>query len=250
MYSTSHNFRVQNCQNLTYHPNTHAEYEIISVVDGCMSVCVNGSDIPIHPGQAIFLPPYFVHAFKTDTTSECYIWEFDSTLVPEQLPDDIILFSLPQNPDNIIFNVQNQDNIFVQKAAIYQLLLYTNNEDAKKYAPQSANLCLDAIKFIAENFQQQITLKDAAKHLCVNYSYLSRVFKECQSLSFTECLNGTRLNYAITLLCETNMSITEIALSSGFGSVRNFNRLFVKKMNFSPYVFRASTHNKSNIVFF
>ena len=244
MYNTSLNFRIQNCKNLNFQPNTHAEYEIIYVVEGCLLVCVNGNDIPIYPGQAIFLPPYFVHAFKTEESSECYIWEFDSTLIPEHLPDDIILFPLQKTPDNIVFNVQNQDNIFVHKAVIYQLLSLIDKEDSKKYTPQSADLCLEAIKFIAENFQQPITLQDAAKHLCVNYSYLSRVFKEFQCLSFTECLNGTRLNHATTLLCETNMSVTDIALCSGFGSVRNFNRLFSKKMHCSPYELRKNAHNK------
>ena len=112
------------------------------------------------------------------------------------------------------------------------------SENIKRYSIPPNDICASAVKFIAEKYAEPITLKDAAEHLCVNYSYLSRIFKEREGLSFTECLNGTRLNHATTLLCHTNITITEIALSCGFGSVRNFNRLFSQKIQGSPYDFR------------
>jgi AraC-like DNA-binding protein len=40
------------------------------------------------------------------------------------------------------------------------------------------------------------------------------------------------------MLRETDMSVTEIALWAGFGSVRQFNRTFLHVLHYSPTDFR------------
>lgn len=231
-------FQLRHFKNLWFFHNTHANYEVVWVTKGCLVVCVNGKDIPVRSGQAIFLPPYFVHAFRTDDSSESHIFEFTAELVTEKLPNDIVLFELSDKADKILHKVKNKDNIFAHKAAVYHILSVMNNDYVKKLPTSSGDVCLEAVKFIADNYSQPITLRDAANHLCVNYSHLSRSFKKCIGLSFTDCLNGTRLNRAAGLLARTGTSITDISLICGFGSVRNFNRIFLKNFDCSPYEFR------------
>lgn len=240
MHTYQASFVLRHHKDLSYYANAHAAYEIIAVTDGCLFVCVNGTDICVKSGQAVFLPPYFAHSFRTEVGSVCHIWEFSSSLVPEKLPDDIILFPISCDTSEFFYRAENTDSILAQKAAIYRILSMMGGKSTKKYSLPLNDVCLGAVKFIAENFAQPITMRDAAKHLCVNYSYLSRAFKECEGLSFTECLNGTRLNHAASLLCQTNMTVTDIALSCGFGSVRNFNRLFAARLQCSPYEFRKT----------
>ena len=40
--------------------------------------------------------------------------------------------------------------------------------------------------------------------------------------------------YAVELLTESNMSITQIAFSLGFGTIRSFNRAFRQETGMSP----------------
>lgn len=238
MNNCSIDFRLRHHMNLNFFYNTHIEYEIVWITKGCLYVIVNGNDIPVNAGQAIFLPPYFVHAFRTDDTSESHVCEFTSALIPEKLPNEVVLFNVPVNIDNILYKVKNKDNVFTHKAALYYLLSAMSKNVVEKLRVSSDDTCLETLKFIAENFSQPITLCDAAKHLCVNYSHLSRIFKERIGLSFTECLNGTRLNHANSMLIRTNKSVTEVALACGFGSVRNFNRIFTAKFKCSPVELR------------
>jgi len=51
------------------------------------------------------------------------------------------------------------------------------------------------------------------------------------------------LESAIELLKNTNDSILEIALSSGFQSVRNFNDFFAKSLNTTPSKYRKASRN-------
>jgi transcriptional regulator GlxA family with amidase domain len=47
-----------------------------------------------------------------------------------------------------------------------------------------------------------------------------------------------RLSHAFALMNETSMSVTEIALASGFNSSTHFSRQFKRKFGASPHFFR------------
>lgn len=83
--------------------------------------------------------------------------------------------------------------------------------------------------YIANNYTENITLKDISKKLSYNYSYLSRNFKRLFGICFNDFVNLYRIEKAISLLSEENTKIANIALESGFQSVRSFNAIFIKK---------------------
>ena len=54
-------------------------------------------------------------------------------------------------------------------------------------------------------------------------------------MTFSEYLNFVKIEHALTLFQnETELSVTQIALECGFGTIRNFNRVFKKLTGFSP----------------
>jgi AraC-like DNA-binding protein len=62
-------------------------------------------------------------------------------------------------------------------------------------------------------------------------------------MSFTNFVNLYRLEAALELLENSNASILDIALSSGFQSVRNFNDFFRKNLNITPSQYRKASRN-------
>ena len=60
-------------------------------------------------------------------------------------------------------------------------------------------------------------------------------------MSFTHFVNMYRLETAIELLENTDGDITDIALGSGFQSVRNFNDYFKKSLNMTPSEYRKAS---------
>ena len=150
------------------------------------------------------------------------------------------MFAIPEDTSEFFYHTESSDGVIACKATVYRILSMMDKKIIKRYSLPMDDIVSGVIRFITENFSDPITLKDVSKHLSVNYSYLSRIFKKYQGMSFTECLNGTRLSRAIALLEETNMTVTDIALSCGFGSTRNFNRVFALKMQCSPHDFRGN----------
>ena len=57
-------------------------------------------------------------------------------------------------------------------------------------------------------------------------------------------INSLRMNDATRLLTQTDLPITQIASELGFGSIRNFNRVFLEHLGTSPKAYRSGTDNE------
>ena len=73
-------------------------------------------------------------------------------------------------------------------------------------------------------------------------TYLHRIFREATGMTIREYIEEQRITDAIRLLTTTNMTLTEIALESGFSSQSYFSFVFKRKMKMTPrqYVKKSS----------
>ena len=95
-----------------------------------------------------------------------------------------------------------------------------------------------AIQYINLHYDEKVTLPEVAGELWINPSYLSRQFKMTVGISFTEFVTQRRIYQAKFLLANTNQSISQIAVSVGFGNIPYFNNVFRRKTGKSPTEFR------------
>jgi len=68
--------------------------------------------------------------------------------------------------------------------------------------------------------------------------HFTRLFKQFTNISFYKYLNQKRIANAETLLINPDMSITEVALHSGYTSLSAFIRMFKLIKNCTPTEFR------------
>lgn len=80
-----------------------------------------------------------------------------------------------------------------------------------------------------------------ARQLGVSPYRLSRLFSGVLHMNFNQYLNEIRLDYASQLLRTTDLSITDIFTTSGFGSQTSFNRAFLAKYQISPREYRRQS---------
>ncbi len=96
------------------------------------------------------------------------------------------------------------------------------------------------VAYIKEHSGERISLSDMARMCKVSVAYLSRKFKEELGVGFSDYLSLSRLQRAETLLLESpEMSITEVAFSSGFNDSNYFSDKFKKQFGMSPLKFRS-----------
>jgi AraC-like DNA-binding protein len=95
-----------------------------------------------------------------------------------------------------------------------------------------------AKEYINENFASDISLYEIARFACISPFHFSRVFKQFTSYSPHQYLLNIRLKHAEILLKNHNMSITDIAIASGFASAEYFATAFGRKYQMTPSQYR------------
>ena len=93
-------------------------------------------------------------------------------------------------------------------------------------------------KYVAENFQKEISFDLAASVANMQRAAFCRYFKRKTKKKFTEFVNETRIMHAQKLLSETDKTVIEVAFECGYENTSYFNRQFRIYCNASPTAFR------------
>lgn len=86
----------------------------------------------------------------------------------------------------------------------------------------------------------QLSSDVVIERLYTNHTYLSQMMQEVWGMSFTDYISGLRLKKVEELLAETTLSITEVALKSGFSSPGYMTRKFKAKHGITPSEWRRT----------
>lgn len=96
----------------------------------------------------------------------------------------------------------------------------------------------EAITYIEQNFQNDISVVDIANRLGINRSYFGKIFKQTLKQTPQEFLINYRMIKATELLRLTKMSIRDISKAVGYENQLHFSRAFKKIYNISPREWR------------
>ena len=102
---------------------------------------------------------------------------------------------------------------------------------------QSA-LAKKAARYIEENCGDSNSLAALAAKLGYTDRHLRRVFAEEYHVSPVEYMQTCRLLLAKNLLTDSGLSVMDVAMASGFGSLRRFNDVFQAQYHMPPTGFR------------
>jgi AraC-like DNA-binding protein len=82
--------------------------------------------------------------------------------------------------------------------------------------------------------KEDLTLYNVAAHFNLSETYLYHFFKEKKGTTFANYLEKLRMDNAYSLLTETDITISEIALKVGYSSVHSFRRAFKRCRGYIP----------------
>lgn len=137
-----------------------------------------------------------------------------------------------------IVNEMNSKNKYYQYLVIMYyaellILIYRYMDEA--YLPICTNESLKkAISFIRTNFQTDVSIEDVALQTGVSERYLRKLFTMHLNISPLDYLNQLRVNKAIELLRNTELSVKEVSFMCGYKSPQYFSKVFKLQMGFSP----------------
>ena len=95
-----------------------------------------------------------------------------------------------------------------------------------------------AIQYIRNHYADNLKVTDIANYICVDRSYLYKLFEKTLEMSPKEFLMRFRISRGKELLTITELSIEEVATECGYKDFRAFSRLFKKVIGTSPMKYR------------
>jgi len=93
-------------------------------------------------------------------------------------------------------------------------------------------------KFIKENAHLPLTLSDVSEKFTLSKQYIMRSFKAYYGTSVTHMINTEKLNRALILLRDSDMTVDEISACLSFSTSSYFCRLFKRSFALTPTEYR------------
>lgn len=113
-------------------------------------------------------------------------------------------------------------------------------QSASKKAPEWAKELKEMIQDQLDT-NMTLSLQQVSDELEINPTYLSREFsKYFDNLSFGDYIRKLRIEKAISLMTDTDYSLTEIAYLTGFSDQSHFTRIFKKQTGQNPSLYKKS----------
>ena len=228
----------------------HSYYELEMVLSGSGQQNLNGTVYPLGPDSVYFLTPIDFHAVTPQGEMEIVNISFDETLLSPQLR---LLFM--NRRDNFIFTdrsgalrhtvallQQEQDRhdeySEICRRDLLEVLLYTVAREKGREHTGSMQVH-KSMQYLFRHFREDISLETVAAQSGYTPNYFSHLFHEITGEKFVDFLGNLRLNYCKMLLLSTDLSVSEVAEKSGFGSASAMYRRLYKITGLSPTAYRT-----------
>jgi len=244
----------------------HDEMEIIYIKKGKLRIFIEGEIYEGSSGEIYLVNPGELHYMETEYLPVDYYTilfplQFISFQIQDRIERDFLLpfrerKNLLVHDINDKFSGEKMEQMLWKlielndkKEGMYQLrtksqlveLLAELAEEGCFHIPsfrKNSNLQRDMISYIQENFTEKLTLEMLAQEFHLSEKYVSRYFKEQFAISFMQYVGHLRMERAKLLLQSSELSITEIAFSSGYPSVNLFIRNFKEVHQVTPLQYR------------
>lgn len=102
---------------------------------------------------------------------------------------------------------------------------------------------LNLEKIMSENYLYNLKVEEFAKLCGRSLSAFKRDFRKVFKTTPSKWIKNKRLEYAKTLLIESNLNINEICYDSGFVNASHFIKSFKEQYKISPHQFRSMLSN-------
>jgi len=234
---------------------------------------LHDKDIILTPGHLYLLPSYTPHAYECDPEFEFYylfVYQrkmevtniFDIYDFPYEVNSDHatqLLFenycslypqlALPSRDAEAFLNHQayrDYAQAYMQMVWYERMQLHGLVEILFSYFVKHAtekqmvgdHRIAKVLDYIQTNITNSISVEELADMACLTKSYLIRVFRQNLGMTPLQYVIRKKIQYAQTLLLDSEMPVQQVAKTVGFPDVSYFIRLFRKNLGFTPQEYR------------
>lgn len=108
-----------------------------------------------------------------------------------------------------------------------------------KQNQRSEGIVDKAKRYIDEHYTRDLNREEVAASVFLTPDYLAKMFKQATGLTMKEYLNEVRIKAAKRMLIESQLSVGQIAMETGYDTISYFSTVFKKLAGETPNAFRA-----------
>ena len=230
-------------------PHFHSYVELLVVKDGVCDVTVDFNEYRMEAGDGVLVFPNVIHSYsavRSPVKNLTYILPTEyfpllSEVFGSSRPAVPILKGIYKNDEfrmlmeNALAENKTKSPYGPSAAAGYLTILLSKLLSEMELVPASKDISSEGriLAFCSNHFRENITLETLEKELHLSRFHISHLFNDRLHISFSNLLRRLRVDEACKLL-KGGASVTTAAYSSGFGSLRNFNRAFADEKGMTP----------------
>ena len=238
----------------------HYHFLLIYITGGSGVQTLNGREIPFGPGDMFLLSPADFHKNTVEEGQgyDYYGVKFPFELLHGRLSGLIEIGELPiaitvpeaerRGVEDIFRRLIDESahgagriahKIYLQNM-VEELIILALRELPRERPDGSADFLNRSLGYVYSHFHENITVNDVAEHIGYTTNYFNFKFKEAIGVPLGEYMRSLRLTYSENLLKSSDMSVTEIAMESGFGNLSYYSRAFKERYGMSPREYREA----------
>ena len=252
LYEQKTEIRLTHPKGVDFSLHVHEALELVFVQKGSFDAILGNQRYTAGPGDVFVAFPNLIHAYENTRDFQGYVLivpvkpylaAFRSvfekkTPVKPVLHLDVSLYEQLQTLFQFGFADRKSTVAPILHGyalAIVGKLLETM---ALKDLPSGNDALQSVLSYISKHYTEQLRRADIAKAVGYNESYISHLFSDSLNTSLTDFVTTLRLNDARRMLRDTELPVSRIAMTTGFASIRCFNRIFSRDMGIPPTAYR------------
>lgn len=239
--------KLENGVDFNFPMHLHSSFEFIVVTEGEMEIVVDGREYVLHQEEALLVFPNQLHELRTKNHSCHFLCIFSTGIVSafSKIVNGMIPCDNHFHPDfadiEKLASLTERDSVIKVKACLYSICSqFDENARYEQRNIADDDLISKIFRFVEENFGTDCSLDALSKYTTYHYVYLSKFFKKCTGITFTEYVNRYRISEACSILLNNSQTILKTAYDCGFDSLRSFNRNFKSIMGVTPSSYQES----------
>ncbi len=260
LYQRDHRFRFEyRIHDLDYPLHVHNAIEIFCCTAGSTTVQHGDTSVQLAAGDIFCAFPNRPHGYVSSYNVEGYIFivplkpylaAFYNTLT-KKIPADPVIFHARQKASNLFSTIEiaygekeTASSAVMQgylQVIVGKILALLTLEEIREGSDEAVKSILE---YLDANYTQALTRQEIAKAVGYNESYISHIFTKMLKTTLTQYISALRVYDACEMLVQTEKTVSSIAQELGFGSIRSFNRVFLKEMGCTPKQYRATQGGK------
>ena len=251
-------------RNLTsnYPLHWHDYFEIEYVLSGSGTCVINEIEHNFKKGDMFFLTPSDIEEVRINEGDNVKLinisfnmsWisnEIYSNLSYGTIIYDYPTFLLDRITDEYVQH--DAHNIrcirYLLNCILIDIIRHNSKNQDNTYEQKYSEHIHKALKYIHVHFRENITQTDVAYNIGLSRNYFCSKFHSEVGVSFKGFLNDLRLKYSLSLLVNSDLSITEVCMHSGFNDFSNYFHIFKRRYKMSPLQYRKAFKEKDNMEF-